>query len=462
MSYLDPYDVAGGTGTPPQTEQSLNEEVSQVIGQLGRFWGGFKKQSQTAFEVARKDFTEVVTQAQKELHKLSSDAPAQASTSSDEPQPRSSSETLTPDAAPPPVSGGSSTSTSPSTSIQTLFTRLQSSLPPNVVSTVQANLPESLKHISENTDFAQLRTTLTSEFQRLQGVTRAQAEEYVHKSEVLLRDAVKEAGEVLRDAVKVIPPDEAAAASSNTGLIWDGSDMWMLPSDSGEIPTSSKGQGKGNPQSAVATRAEALLKRLNSDPSILKHDPEADGGVKEVYLQWIASSVDSMEGGIEGAHWSARIDELLKSEDGKILHDTLDSLVPSELTTNEFWKRYFFRVHQIQSEEDKRKALLQGTMENEDEFSWEDDEVDEGSTSTSTAPKVPKIQGPDSELAVKKTSAPSSQVHTPATTSPRVSSEESYDVVSGNVSASGEGKEDEKKKKPEAAEDSSDGDSDWE
>lgn len=46
MSFLDPYDIAGtGTGTPPQQpEQSLNEEVTQVIGQLGRFWGGFRKQ----------------------------------------------------------------------------------------------------------------------------------------------------------------------------------------------------------------------------------------------------------------------------------------------------------------------------------------------------------------------------------------------------------------------------------
>ncbi|KAJ3733479.1 hypothetical protein DFJ43DRAFT_1067318 [Lentinula guzmanii] len=458
MSYLDPYDVTAGTATPPvQTEQSLNDEVSQVIGQLGRFWGGFKKQSQTAYEVARKDLTEVVTQAQKELHKFTGDASDEAQTSStphsDEPQPRSSSETLKPDVTPSAENEGTSTST---TSIQTLFTRLQSSLPPNVVSTVQANLPDSLKHISESTDFAQLRTTLTSEFQRLQGVTRAQAEEYVHKSEVLLRDAMKEAGEVLRDAVKVLPPDEAASSSNDTGLIWDGSDMWMLPSDSGDLPVS--GKGKGNSHNAVATRAEALLRRLKSDPSILKHNPEVDGGVKEAYLEWITSNVESMDGGIESTHWTSKIDETLKSEDGKTLQSTLESLVPSELSKDEFWKRYFFRVHQIQAEEDKRKVLLQGTMENEDDFSWEDDEADDGSAST--LPKnneTPKAQPSDSDPAANKSSAPSSHLNTPANTSPRVSSEESYDVVSGNVSASGE-KEDEKK----AVEESSDGDSDWE
>lgn len=33
------------TSAPAQTnQQSLGEEVNEVIGQLGRFWGGFQKQ----------------------------------------------------------------------------------------------------------------------------------------------------------------------------------------------------------------------------------------------------------------------------------------------------------------------------------------------------------------------------------------------------------------------------------
>lgn len=45
MNFLDAYDVPAPSTPPPgQPEQSLNEEVSQVIGQLGRFWGGFRKQ----------------------------------------------------------------------------------------------------------------------------------------------------------------------------------------------------------------------------------------------------------------------------------------------------------------------------------------------------------------------------------------------------------------------------------
>jgi hypothetical protein len=55
MNFLDTYDVPspGTEGTQP--EQTLNEEVSEVIGQIGRFWGGFRKQA--------RDFTPPILRA---------------------------------------------------------------------------------------------------------------------------------------------------------------------------------------------------------------------------------------------------------------------------------------------------------------------------------------------------------------------------------------------------------------
>src|SRR6267143_6451763 len=47
MNFLDTFDIArSATPISEQVAQqpSLNEEVNQVIGQLGRFWGGFRKQ----------------------------------------------------------------------------------------------------------------------------------------------------------------------------------------------------------------------------------------------------------------------------------------------------------------------------------------------------------------------------------------------------------------------------------
>ena len=167
-----------------------------------------------------------------------------------------------------------------------------------------------------------------SELQRVQGVTRAQAEEYVLKSEVLIRDAMKEAGEVLRDAVKVIPPDQAG---SNEGLIWDGTDMWMLPADSSDsIGKEEDGSGsmKGaEAQSAVATRAEALLRRLKRDPAILRLDPEADEGNRNEYRAWLEGDVNGKEGGIDGQEWKGRIAAVLEEPlDGPALKELRDML----------------------------------------------------------------------------------------------------------------------------------------
>jgi hypothetical protein len=216
--------------------------------------------------------------------------------------------------------------------VQTLFLRLQSALPPNVVSTVQNNLPETLKLASDNIDLGQLRTTLSSEFQRMQGVTRIQAEDYVHKSEMLLKEAMKEAGEVLREVVKVIPPEESGSSSGTSGLVWDGTDMWMLPPDPSDSTVIAKGKGKdpgtpgGETQRAVATRAESLLKRLKLDPEIIKHDPEADPGVRELYAQWLDGEAGVKGSGINEGDWAARIDRVWSEPDAEALRSTRDHL----------------------------------------------------------------------------------------------------------------------------------------
>ena len=45
MNFLDSYEVAGSaTPVSNQPQQSLDEEINQVVGQLNRFWGGFRKQ----------------------------------------------------------------------------------------------------------------------------------------------------------------------------------------------------------------------------------------------------------------------------------------------------------------------------------------------------------------------------------------------------------------------------------
>ena len=270
------------------------------------------RQSQTVFETARRDFGDVVTQAQRELittaeeTRPSSTTPTVSSTAT-----LNDADVNTVASTPAEPSGPSSSQSVWNT--QALFSRLQAALPPNVVSTVQSHIPESVKHASENIDLTQIRTNLLSEVQRIQGVTRAQAEEYVHKSEALLRETVKEAQEVLKDAVKVIPPEETGSTSSR--FIQDRSDM--SPEDAevtrsavvDAVVNSGKGKGEkvGAGVSAAGTRAGAFLTRLRHDPTIMRTDPESDRATKELYTTWIQKEVTSKKGGLEGEEWQTII-----------------------------------------------------------------------------------------------------------------------------------------------------------
>lgn len=103
-----------------------------------------------------------------------------------------------------------------------------------------------------------------------------------------------------------------------------------------------------------------------------------------------------------------------------------------------------------------------GTIATEEDFSWEDDD-DESITAESKSLSVPR-RSSQRTLALKKArdaddvhSPPTSQFHTPM--SPRSEGEDSYDVVSGNVSAAGDVQELNEEKKEEEEEEE---ESDWE
>ncbi|KDQ57772.1 hypothetical protein JAAARDRAFT_58356 [Jaapia argillacea MUCL 33604] len=482
MNFFDNYDISRSSTPPTAAERqpTLNEEVTEVMGQLGRFWGGFRKQSQTYLETARKDLGSVVVQAQKELSKLAVVEPAQSQNTNPEATPdgEPSSSDITEQVASTSTQSEEAVPTSPT---QTFFSRLQSSIPPNLVATVQNHLPEPLKNAQTNVDFAQFRASLSSEFQRVQGLTLVQAEEYVHKSEELFKEAVKEASVFLKDAVKVVPPEEAEEGSGYSGLVWDGSDVWMLPSTSA-TPTG-KGKGKeravggriSEEQRAVATRAQAMLRSLRHDPEVIRIDPEGDERVKELFVTWNQAEIAEKEGGIGHPDWKAKVSEALQGQDGDAIKATLDAVVPADMTEDVFWTRYFFRVYQIEHEEEKRKAVLQGSIEHDEEFSWEDDDDEPGSPTPANASRSTLLQPPLDDIKPPVASElllPPTGIITPGQSSPRVSSEDSFDVVSSNVSASGDGKpvvkkeeeeeEDDEEEEEEEDEEEDEEDSDWE
>jgi len=140
-------------------------------------------------------------------------------------------------------------------------------------------------------------------------------------------------------------------------------------------------------------------------------------------------------------------------------------------TRTRFGSDTFFRVHQIKTEEERRKALLQDSVKSDEIFSWEDDEDEAALPSISKQAPPPRKSTEGHEQTGTKTPTPSPQtlalapptdsdktttIASPVFSSPRESSEDSYDIVSsGNVSRS-EGKTGTKEDGAE------DGDSDWE
>ena len=272
---------------------------------------------------AQKDLTGVVSQAQKELTKLTTDTEG---TPRDSPSDASVPAPSEPETSLP--SPSLQDPNQPSTSTSSLFSRI---IPPNLLESARNQLPESIKHASQNIDLPQLGTSLLSEIQRVQGVTRAQAEQYAHKSEALIRGAVKEAGEVLRDAVKIVPPDHQSEGSSSS-VVWDGGNIWSLPlepvlSDTGRLESPKQGATRGSDaQNAVATRVQSLLLRLKQDPEIIRRDPAVES-LDASYAAWVTTEYEAKEGDSEGDKWSGRISPLLdEAGPGDLLRSTRDTL----------------------------------------------------------------------------------------------------------------------------------------
>ncbi|PVU90668.1 hypothetical protein BB561_004786 [Smittium simulii] len=65
-------------------------------------------------------------------------------------------------------------------------------------------------------------------------------------------------------------------------------------------------------------------------------------------------------------------------ETNQVTHDLFNELVPSELTEDDFWCRYYFRECQFDSEHERRLKLLREAVSktHEDDFDWEMEDED--------------------------------------------------------------------------------------
>jgi hypothetical protein len=271
---------------------------------------------QTAIQAARKDLGDYVSQAQKginqQLATISVSTPVPTADADAQPTASSSTRDL---AASITTDSGESSSTSSSASAstatlpdpqqqqqqqqqqqpqerawsptQTLFTRLQSSLPPDLLTTIRDTIP-----IPDSVRDPQARMGLAHAAQaRVQGAA-ARGEELLRGASVLFRDAVR-----------VVPPDPQTTASSSAS---------HSRSASGSAPL-------GEASAVPATRRGALLRALRSNSAILRVDPAGEERSAVLFATWVDAT------GRDMIRDESRRESELAADDG-ILRSTLSTL----------------------------------------------------------------------------------------------------------------------------------------
>lgn len=218
-----------------------------------------------------------------------------------------------------------------------------SSLQKSLQDTIAAN--PSLDPKNANANLAQLRTSLSQNIQKnLQSagtslnVKQAErlAEEYLKKSEVFLHGAQ----EFLKDAVKVVPPEEGS--SRNLGVAWDGSDMYAfstsVDASQSQTPPASTDEGSRSARSFDFTRAsrkDALLRRLRTDRQLLLVDPagqQESAARRDAFAEFVRTRFEG-KGGVEGAEIEKVVNEELNEDklDAAAFKETRDALGESLL-----------------------------------------------------------------------------------------------------------------------------------
>ncbi|KAI9840444.1 MAG: hypothetical protein M1837_001600 [Sclerophora amabilis] len=252
-------------------------------------------------------------------------------------------------------------------------------------------------------------------FKRLKDIEKAEeaADEALLKFGTNMRD-------FLRDAVTIAPPAEGEGKDK------DGRNKILFES-----------KDQDGKRVIHSTRFDAQLHVIHSSPDRFEKDP-----VSPEYASWADTfSVESKTDDI--AHDLEKYKELRKS---------METLVPGTVKYDDFWRRYYFLRHVIESEEQRRKELLKGAAaENHEDIAWDED-------SDTSAPSSPKL-GPndvsssnvqpvtvpstDSSTTLNATAADPTPESTLKPTDSRKSNDQnsqpdsdaSYDVVSGAPSA---------------------------
>lgn len=198
-----------------------------------------------------------------------------------------------------------------------------------------------------------------------------------------------------------------------------------------------------------ATRKDALIAKMQTNDNTYLQEPELS---KKDYDQE-KKILDTFNSSFNSEEYTDEIAQLLN--DYPNLRETMDRLVPVQVSYTLFWQRYFYHAWKIDQDEQKRQLIVQGAQEEEDDeadFKWDSDDEDNTTVKNETTKK--EAETDTSEIRTSTSNSEDtddfSHISEPAssTTSPPLKSSQTEDEW---VKA-------EKKK----SDDEEDSDSDWE
>lgn len=258
------------------------------------------------------------------------------------------------DGATPSEGGAYDSDKTPAAAASAFFASLQSqiSASPNLAH-LSKNLQSSLTTVQSNLSHlpASLQTSVAQLQAQLPHLDNKAAEAYLSRGEHWLQEFTGEVGRLAKDAVRVVPPTEAEK-------------------------TKKREERARKAERGAAGRTEAALIKLRADEQLLLVDPAkppavvaaaaveesqegaavaattAGGDTREAFSKFLQTVED--KGGFEGEEWTKRI----AAETDETLKQTRAALVPSKLTPEAFWSRYFFRRELIDEEERRRQEVL--------------------------------------------------------------------------------------------------------
>ncbi|KAG6255641.1 hypothetical protein E4U24_006553 [Claviceps purpurea] len=226
----------------------------------------------------------------------------------------------------------------------------------------------------------------------------------------------------LRDAISIAPPDES---SQDTTVLFESKDA----------------QGK---RVIHTSRLDAQMHVIHTSTEGLSSDPTGDK-----FDKWAADFDVEKKTDAIAADLAAYPE----------LRASMEKLVPAQVPYADFWKRYYFLRHGIETAESRRRDLLKAAS-TEDEVGWDDDDSDdEGKEGTKKPVDEQVLSSGASSTTIQCQEGQVAPAHTQKSNEEKsqADSEASYDVVgaaSGKTSQAPNSPKDPKK--------GDDSDDDWE